>query len=486
MTSSAPCSISDNLLTKHAPTPTGDADAREAAKLLHQFDATALGEGDLTAGANILAVMALAIANIAPPGSCLMDGKDGTRVPVGMGMLVSGALSCDIVSDRVLTILQTRQNHLYGHIRQWMEKNKLREQRVAATGLGLPKREAEEWPRPPFDELENTEFTEDQILDAHLRGLLRPPKNPGVRELAELPVLFASVGTVDALASVIDFAHRGRPLLHTTLSEIGDLALLARVCADVMSGCPKRKLLTGSISGEVIATDPLCMLGELINEGGKGTGWLQRLLWLSDHGAWPAFEAPEPAGSAAALRRVGARFEMAIEKVAARRLNFRDPAPMEVGVEFGRVQAAWNNYLSGLESRFPGITGTLRPLPASLTFGLLQMKLEGGEEAALPPLAMGDVMAFSRVLALRMVNAREIMREEGRRQHLEALAASIRLKLEEGPLTIRELTRKSHRLNAGTCQEVLERLATSGLVARVGSRWKLAPFKQPMPLTLDV
>ena len=90
-------------------------DLQSTAKLLHQFDATALGEGDLTAGANTLAVMALAIANIAPPGSCLMDGKDGTRVPVGMGMLVSGALSCDIVSDRVLTILQSRQNHLYGH-----------------------------------------------------------------------------------------------------------------------------------------------------------------------------------------------------------------------------------------------------------------------------------------------------------------------------------------------------------------------------------
>jgi hypothetical protein len=51
-------------LTKLPSLETGEA--REAALLLNQFDALALGEGNLTAGTNTLAAMALTIANVSP------------------------------------------------------------------------------------------------------------------------------------------------------------------------------------------------------------------------------------------------------------------------------------------------------------------------------------------------------------------------------------------------------------------------------------
>lgn len=456
-----------------------------AAKLLHQFDALALGEGDLAAGANTLAAMALALSCVAPPGSCVVGDSDGTRIPVGMGMLLSGALSCDIVDDRVLGVLRDRQNHLYGHVRQWLEKNKLKEQRAAATGAPFANREVETSQRSPFERLENPEYAEFHRPDDNFRDLLRPPQKTGAREIREQPLLFASVGSAEGLASVLDFANSGRPLVHTALSDDGDHALLARVCSEVMSGCPKRSLLSGSISGQVIATDPFGMLGGLLCKGGKGTGWLQRLLWLSDHATGPAFELPNVAATGPQLRRLGELFECAIESVAAKRLNFRMPEPMRVRCEFGRGQAAWNAFLHGLEPRFPGITGTLRPLPASLVFGLLQMTKEC-EDSSRPQLAMDDVVAFARLLALRMVNARELMLHEGRSKRLDTLATNIRLKLADGPLSIRDLTRKSNRLNAATCQEVLERLAESGLVVRTGSRWQLTALKQHQTLTLNV
>ena len=462
------------------------SDSQAAAKLLHQFDARALGEGDLSAGANTLAMMALALANSAPPRSCLADDKEGMRIPVGMGMLVSGSLSCDLLDDRVLAVLHASQNHLYGHIRDWMEKNKIKEHRAAATGVIFPNDTGVAGSRwSPFERLDHVDFADFHEPDDMFRELLRPPKSPGTREIRDLPVMFAAVGSADTLKSVLNFAHRGRPLLHASLSDDGDPALLAKVCGEVMSGCPTRALLDGSISGQVIVTDPLGMLGDLVCGDGKGAGWLHRLLWLGDHETSPAFEMAGDANFGPKLLRTGGCFESALETVAAKRLNFNKPDPMQVVCEFSRGQTTWNAFLRGLEPRFPGITGTLRPLPASLAFGLLEM-IKASEQASRPQLAMDAVTAFAQLLALRMVNAREMMVQDGRRQRLESLAASIRLKLADGPLQIREIMRKSHRLDAATCQEVLERLADSGLVVRSGSQWKLAPSKQRQALTLDV
>ena len=137
------------------------SDSQAAAKLLHQFDARALGEGDLSAGANTLAMMALALANSAPPRSCLADDKEGMRIPVGMGMLVSGSLSCDLLDDRVLAVLHASQNHLYGHIRDWMEKNKIKEHRAAATGVIFPNDTGVAGSRrPPFGHLDHVDFAD--------------------------------------------------------------------------------------------------------------------------------------------------------------------------------------------------------------------------------------------------------------------------------------------------------------------------------------
>ena len=64
--------------------------------------------------------------------------------------------------------------------------------------------------------------------------------------------------------------------------------------------------------------------------------------------------------------------------------------------------------------------------------------------------------AFARLLALRMVNARELILRDSQRARIEALAESVRRKLADGPLTVRELTRKSHRLSAADCEASLE------------------------------
>ena len=78
--------------------------------LLTTFDAESLGEGDLVAGANTLAAMAVSLANIARPGSGLKD-KDGRTFKVGTSLLVSGSHSPGLVADQVAIELGRRQRN---------------------------------------------------------------------------------------------------------------------------------------------------------------------------------------------------------------------------------------------------------------------------------------------------------------------------------------------------------------------------------------
>lgn len=475
----SPTSNHSPSITKHTSLETGDV--RDAAKLLHQFDALSLGEGNLTAGGNTLATMALTLANIAPPGSCLVDGENGTSIPVGVNTLVSGGLSCGLVSDRVLKVLQELQGNLYAHIRQQVERRKKRDKRITEASAFLGK---EEDPVPPtvLDRLGKDAYLKEVHFEEELRGLLRAPANAGVSDITDSPVLFAGIGSLDALNTTTGFAHRGRLLAHVNLSGKNDGALLGQVCDEVVSGCPKRKQLAAAIRGEVIATDPSGILDSLLVER-SGHGWLERLLWLVDHAAGPEMEITAATKDSPQLARPAECYEGALEGMAARRLNFHKPEPMRLTYPISKGQAEWNAFLSRLEPSFPGITGTLRPLLASLVFGLSRIRNASHEDAR-PPFVAAEVEAFARLLALRMVNTRAVALHHEHEQRLAKVASYIRMKLRERPQSVRDLIRYGTNLNAETCREALERLADSGVVEFSGKHWQFVVMTRTKSLTL--
>ena len=88
---------------------------------LATFDADDLGDGDLNAGTNTLAAMASMIANIAPPGSGLLDPQ-GHRTRVGASLLVSGSLSSCLVIDEAITELGMLQDHLTAHLGSYLRQ----------------------------------------------------------------------------------------------------------------------------------------------------------------------------------------------------------------------------------------------------------------------------------------------------------------------------------------------------------------------------
>jgi hypothetical protein len=67
----------------NADTALNDKAATQCALLLDQFQASTLGEGNLITGSSVLAVIALTLANISPPGLCVIDPTNWHSHPRG-------------------------------------------------------------------------------------------------------------------------------------------------------------------------------------------------------------------------------------------------------------------------------------------------------------------------------------------------------------------------------------------------------------------
>lgn len=457
-------------------------DLQQAAELLHRFNAQSLGEDDLIAGGNTLAAMAITIANIARPGSYLVDGENGSRVPIGMNMLVSGGLSCGLISDGVLNVLNELQDNLLAHIRQQVERLKVNEKRISETSVFLGKGDKPVSPTV-LDRLGKCDYMFESDFEVELRTLLYPPANVGVSDIADTPAFFAGIGSVDALNKTIGFAHRGRLLTHVNLSGNNAGALLDQVCDEVVSGCSKRMQLAATVRGEVIATDFMGILKNLLKKD-SCHGWVERMLWLVDHAVGPEMEITAAAKSFPQLSRSSEFFKAALGEMVAQRLDFRKSQPMCLKYSVSRGQAEWIRFLARLEPSFPGITGTLRPLVASLVFGLFQI-IKAAPEEGRTRLVPTEVEAFARLLALRMVNARAAILDLKRDKLIETLAAGFRLKLMEGPHTIRDLQRRSNNIDADICRLAMDRLLNRGDAVCRRGKWQLDSSIKPQVLTLD-
>ena len=91
--------------------------------LLTTFDARALGEGDATVGANLLAAMAITLANLARPGSGIQS-PNKRLIPVDCNVLASGARLTDMIRDEVITPVGRFQNNILAHVGRLLESDK--------------------------------------------------------------------------------------------------------------------------------------------------------------------------------------------------------------------------------------------------------------------------------------------------------------------------------------------------------------------------
>ena len=418
-----------------------------------------------------------------------------SRIGQGMGDYLSlGDMEVPLMNHDGLweTCDTTNDSWSYAWYDQnWKEDEKRRREQLARKG-----REVENEPQnPPTPALAEMEGDALRGPDEHLTRSLRLLKNPpggGFHEIRHHPLVFGIAGGPDTLPRLMEPSHLGRPLVHVAFHEAADCGAYAKSANQLLNGYQLLQPEIRSVCGEMIVTDPSNVLADAVRGSVAGTHWLSRSLWLSDHAAGPAFESKAESADHAKLDRMGERFVRSTNGAWAMRIQTGEDKPEKFSCDFRALQSGWVRFLVGLEPSFPGITGALRSLPASLLYGLKRIR-EGFKETpeGVPEWYLDWVLSFARLLALRMVNARELILRDSQRARIEALAESVQRKLADGPLTVRDLTRKSHRLSAADCEASLGVLLSKGLVKCTGNLWCLSQAATPtatptQALTLDV
>ena len=468
--------------------------------LLYTFDIVALGEGNLIAGANTLAAMACAIANVQRPGSRIED-EDGTGVAVGTSLLVSGGLSTSVIAEKVVSGLGSRQNNFVAHLRDWHHLA-AREQAAPPNTRGFnPGELMEKDTSTTLYDLQNDVSFPGTVTSAAYAALVKPPAGYGKRDLFNRPSVFVTAAKPAELTKALGHCHLGRPFIHVGLDQAADSPRFGDVCLGAMDGRLTTGPLAETVRGHVLVTDPAELLAEIIHGGDTNGGWLARMPWLTDCAAGPdlglvrsaATATPTAARGQAAAKFNGlqARYEAAMDMAWGGRFDFRETAPATLKLNgFAPWQAAWVRFLKTMEADLPGITGAARPLLATLMFGLTQIAGAAKAPAGVT-WCVADVEPFARWLVRRMANARAALMHAGRQARLERLATKIMHKLnDQKPLKIRDISRMCHHLGAEDCQEALSLLLLRGTVACTGSRWFLREAagqrREPELLTLDV
>ena len=231
--------------------------------------------------------------------------------------------------------------------------------------------------------------------------------------------------------------------------------------------------MTENIRGNVLVTDPYGLLGEAVQTGLPAALWIGRMPWLVDGNAGPEAGEVDYDESVVPLGGVERRYGAAMAMAWGQRVSDRVTGPEIEEIEFEESQARWIAFLKGLEPQFPGIAGTARRLLVSLWFGFQKIV----SAMAVPTgfrWCLEQVAAFAKFIVHRMVNARAVMLMTAEFTRRHQLERAILGKLENGPLSIRELTSKFHRITQGPCAEALEYLGLTGKVLNKDGRWQIA------------
>ena len=470
------------------PPPAKTSDLQKVGRLLDAFGATALGEGDLVAGANVLAAMACSLANLQRPGTGLVD-KDGAKLPVGTSLLVSGSLSAGLVGERVLSGLATRQNNLAAHLREWCRKAEIEMAKPLNTRRFDPAAMLEQGGSSVLFEL-HKEAGMSNFVDPHLgKALIAPPKGQGKRDLHDRPLVYVTAGKPAELTKTLERSHLGRPFVHVAVHGPAACPRFDECCTAVMDGSLAAGPLSETVHGCVIATDPFDSLAEVVRAAdGRSASWITRMLWLTDSAAGPEPGDITPDKAKVGLDDIQGRYEAAMDAAWEARLDYSKHAPGDVSCEWPRIQAEWITFLRGMEAEIPGITGMARPLLATLIVGL--SRLANIRVTAKDfELAAEDIMALARWLVRRMANARAAMLHTEHEARLQRMCTKIIHKLAGSPpLTVRDFTRSIKYLNADDCREGLLLLQARGAVTCLGNTWCVAAAAggQLQPLTLNV
>lgn len=444
--------------------------------ILTIFDARSLGEGDEAIGANLLAAMAISLANLAHPGSGIRT-PDGRLIEVGCNLLAAGARTTNMVLDDVVRPVSRCQDNLLGQLARLLKNDKAEEDRPLQSlprKWNLSKGQTRNAGENSLLQLmsDGAELgplfgtREDQWID-----IVGSAPSEHFSDLVRRPRAFIAAATPALLNLQLAGVHRGQALVTIGLSSAANAAKFGKVCPSLMDGLIPAGPSGETVRGRLLVTVPASELSKAATAGGDGTAWLARLLWLVDGSDGPELM-PQQAGDEKIVRlpQLSARFGYAVQRIFAKRLDSQNPEPVIDTFDFAPDQARWMKFLSDMERNVPDISGMARPLFASLVFGL--RRLVGTPEI---PKDFNyyrvGIEGFARHLIRRMANARSAILCSSENATKVRHKHKIYSKLAAGPQDTRAIYRRAH-LPASHCEDLLAEMAADKCVKRCGQQWE--------------
>ena len=440
-------------------------DTLHLGNFLKLTEAERLGEGDVVAGANLLAAMTISLANIQRPGSGLV-ASSGETIGVGASCIISGSLSASLVGERVLTGLGEFQNNLINRLGRICDGTGHRACHIVR---------ADDWEEAIFDSLcrnQSPTVTDEEARELWAR-ILKTPAQGEFRDLLQRPMVFTTASTPARLAGQVERSHMGRPFLHLGVGSAADLSRFGSAgCQALIEG----RLTVGPneeiIRGAVVLTDRGGALDEAVQSDLPGARWVSRMLWLVDGNTGPDLGDLDEAETATPIGDIGRHYAAAMGAAWGQRIGNRTDGPVMLDVEF-TAQAHWIDFLQSNEKDFPGLTGALRNFYATLVFGFHQMFNTLGVPTGFT-WHHGQVKEFAMFLVHRMVNARAVMMRSADLARKRQLGMEILGRLVDGPRELRDIGRSFHRLKTGECLDVMRGLQDAGSVVYNEKGWGLA------------
>jgi hypothetical protein len=457
-----------------------ETESKHLRHLLTAFDARALGEGDETTGINQLAAMAITLANLAHPGSGIRT-TDGRLIPVGCNLLAAGARTTNMVLDDVVRPVGRCQDNLLGHLARLLKGDKEEEEGRALRSL----------PRKWILSKGQTANTgENALFQLMVDGGEHAPL-VGTREdqwtkvvgsapsehfgdLVRRPRPFIAAPTPTLLDRQLAGVHRGQALVAIGLGRAADAAKFGKVCPALMDGLMPAGPFGDTVTGRLLVTVPASELSKAATAVDDETAWLGRLLWLVDGSHGPELMPQQDGdGKIVRLPNLTARFEYAVQRSFAKRLDSQTPGPVIDESDFAPKQVRWMSFLADMEKNVPDISGVARSLFASLVFGLTRL-VQAAEAAETPEgfkFYMAGIEGLARHLIRRMANARSAILSSSENATKLRDKEKIFSKLAAGPQDTRAIYRRA-RLPASDCEDLLAELEADKCVKRCGRQWE--------------
>lgn len=436
--------------------------------LLTAFKATCLGEGDTNAGSNLLAAMAVMLANIARSGSGIQPPQT-SRMRVGTSLLVSGGLTPNLVTDDIIAEVGIRQNVLTAQLRRLIGDKIADARNDRLRTVEFPQGPKSNYAENALYQLEQRDPLVPMDVQEKWRDVFAVPPNPRIEDLADQPKFLVTAKGPKDLDRQLRGLHGNRPLVVLGLNQLKDVTAYAASCEALLNGLFPVGDFGETAAGHLLISDPAGVLPQIASKASEGAAWLGRMVWLVDGTAGPDASEGHPAQGKLRVGDMAARFGEALTAVLAKRLDNHDAGAVVHEFDLGGAQFRWVAFLKKMEGRLPGIIGTARALLPTLAFGLVE--LATAPNCKRLPISVAEVEALARWIVNRMANARAAMLFTAQEAWKLRYKRKILAKLCEGRRNNRSIYHPLH-LPAAICEDLLAELEADSLVQRRGCEWE--------------